>query len=337
LICPRCKTKASPGDNFCVECRFDLMSVAHEVVDKPAEQMPAKSVKPGETLLSHATIRDIAASHEYNRISPLSGMTIADKREGRSDFRLAREVLDAILNPTKAFYLTTSAGDRLSQEVLLVRNSTCYRWVDEAGSVLVSIEKNPREFINRIHSEISRGVSGAEKSTVLVSREQVLMLKAINSLCQVLTRVKSKGAFTTYDYLKVLLKSDEGLKGQLDELAAAGMVRIVGSDNFLVTLEAKGEEIVGMLENYDAYYALQVLVGGVDEFSSIQLMLKNGRLYMMSNPKNGDNLVVRTLSGSDVRSVLNWMWTADLHQANEAGETGSGPAKSSAILESNKS
>ncbi|MBA4395032.1 MAG: hypothetical protein C0407_15885 [Desulfobacca sp.] len=73
-----------------------------------------------------------------------------------------------------------------------------------------------------------------------------------------------------------------------------------------------------MLEDYEVFYTLQVLAEGRDEFPSVYLILRTGQLYMISNPKNGDDVVVRTLNMADLRSLLSWMWIADLFHGEES-------------------
>ncbi len=356
MICPKCKAKALAGDEFCVDCGFDLRTAATncpscgmpfaagdvfcgacgtrlvqdrdregdtkvktraktaiaEKPEKPANEKLPKFSKAKGTILSHKLIKEIASSHEYNNISPLSALNPSEKKKKKVDIPLDSSILDAILKPSKSFYLTARAGNKLYQKILMVKDSTCCRWEDEDGTVLVNREKNPRDFIDYIYSEISKIILDSEKSLVTIKREQILILKAINSFCQALTKTKVKTAFAVYDHLKQFLKADDGLKGRLDELAKDGMVRITGSDNPIITLGAKGQEIIEILENYDTFYTLQVLTEGRDEFPSINLLLKSGRLYMISNPKNDGYVLVRTLNAANLRAVLNWMWTSQI-------------------------
>lgn len=336
MICPRCNVTASAGNRFCVECGFDLRTAVTTCLacgapfksgdvfcaacgKRLGDKRVVEAVSAAEgTVLSHELIKEIASCYEFNTISPFSALDSAEKREKKGNLPVEGNLLDAILKPSKSFYLTASADNRLYQKILLGKDSTCFRWIDEDGRVVVNREKSPRDFIDYIYREISGGMSSNERSIVLLKREQILILKAINSLCQALSQTKLKTVFTTYDHLKQFLEADDGLKGQLDDLANDEMVRITGSGNPIITLGVKGDEIIKMLEEYDVFYTLQVLAEGREEFPSVTLTLRSSKLYMMSNPGNGDDVVVRTLDTANLRAVLNWMWTADLVQGEEA-------------------
>jgi hypothetical protein len=325
--CPACGTPSVPGDAFCTTCgarlgpgqTFEAAQVKTAVripvngePGRPAAEKSSTVVKVGETLLTHGLIREIAATHEYTALSPLSALDLAEKRESKIDVPLDSSLLDAILSPSRAFYLTARAGSELSQTILMVRDSTCCRWMDKDGAVTISRETRPRDFIDHLCGDIYRTLSGSQESTVILKREQILILKGINSLGQALPQTKLRTVFTTYDHLKRFLQLDDGLKGQLRELEKIEMVKITGTGNPIITLGLKGGEIVTMLENYDVFYTLQVLTEGRDEFPSVYLILKGGRLYLVSNPKNDGDVVVRTLDKAGLRAVLNWMWSAGL-------------------------
>jgi hypothetical protein len=323
--CPACGTPSLPGDAFCTACGARLgqgKGVEAEKVkaaariaaaDEPERAVAGKSARvmnAGETLLTHALIREIAASHEYNSLSPVSALDSAEKRESKIGIPLESSLLDAILRPSKAFYLTARAGNKLSQTILIVRDSICCRWMDKDGTVTVVREKRPRDFIDCIYGDIAGAVSRGGRSTLILDREQIRILKAVNSLGRAVPRAKLKSVFAVYDPLKRLLQADDGLREHLCGLEKMGMIKITGSGNPIITLGVKGGDIVTMLESYDAFYTLQVLTEGQDDFPSVYLILSGGRLFMISNPKNGDDVVVRMLDAADLRAVLNWMWTA---------------------------
>jgi hypothetical protein len=314
--CPACGARSVSGDAFCAACGKRLVEDGLDDLQTrvkiAASERTAGISKAEGTALRHSLVGEIASSHEYNSLSPIAALGPADKKASKVAIPVAGDILDAILQPSKAFYFTATAGDRLYQEILLVKGPVYCRWTDAEGTVVISREKGPRDFIDHIYGEISREMAGGEKSIAILTREQILILKAVSSLGRTLAFTKIKSEFTSYEHLKHLLNTDDGLKGRLHDLARDGMVRIRGSGNPIITLQARGVEVVNALENYDAFSTLQVLTEGIDDFPSVYLTLSEGRLFMMSNPKNGDDVVVRTLDKAGLRSVLNWMWTASL-------------------------
>jgi hypothetical protein len=325
--CAVCGAASVQGDSFCAACgtaleqpgvaqgtvgpKASASAAATEEAERPAGKGPAVCSGAGGMVFTHGAIRDIAASYRCNTISPLSALNAAVSNSKSEPAPIDKDLLDGILTPSKAFYLTAGSGGTLSQSVLLTRDSVCWRWIDAQASVTVSREKRPREFISYVYAEISRGVTGVERSVITLTREQIVILKAVNSLGSALTRRKVRRVFTAYDQLERFLKADDSLRRQLDELASDRMVRIVGDGNPIIALEKAGDEIVNVLEDHDAFWNIQVLTEGRDEFPSVYLVRRDGRLYMISNPGNGDDVVVRSLDSAGLRSILNWMWTAD--------------------------
>ncbi|MHB8137327.1 MAG: hypothetical protein ACYDGO_02945 [Smithellaceae bacterium] len=277
---------------------------------KKAEEEP-KNIEPaGGTVLSHQLIREIAAAYEYNSLSPLFALHMTQQNGKKANTPLKAKLLNAILKPSKAFYLTAIRGDSIYQKILLVGDSICCRWEDQDGSVIVAQEKTARNFIKDIIGDISATISDSQKSIIVFTRGQIVALKGIYSLCQAISQMKVKPIFTTYDHLKSFLNAGDEIKGQLDDLAAKGMVKLTGTDNSIITLELRGEEVYRVLEDYDAFYTMQVLTEGRDDFSSLYLIAEGGRLHMMSNPGNGDEIIMRGIDTAGLRSLLNWSWTS---------------------------
>lgn len=298
MKCPRCQAHTAPDDIFCPQCGVKLAQGMQAV----AAASPA--------VLTHNMIRRMAAEHEYNRLSPLSALTGIFSKEDGNGIDLDSGILSAVLQPEKAFYLTVRRGSGVYQEILLTRNSACYRWTDRDSKIVIESEASPRSFIEHIYSVIAREITTNSGMDVILSREEIPVLKAVASLCGILSLIKVRGDFTTSGLLQQMLKSGSSLQEHLKELSKKGLVRLAGTDDLLIRLTDNGRAMVGVLEDYDAFYMLQVLTEGRDEFASVYLVLNNGGLYLLSNPLNGDEVVVRTLDGERLRSILNWMWVA---------------------------
>ena len=322
--CPACGTLMAPGDIFCASCGVQLTPGAQAAApskvmnsSSPVEKLeppPAgtpRTVHIGQgTVLSHGLIRQLAATHEYNKLSPLFALSGVEKIKGGTSISIDSGMLSAILLPARTFCLTARAAGNLYQEILLAGGPTCYRWSDRDGTVVVNREPGPRNFIEHIYGSIARDIKGNGSTNVILAREEIPVLKAIASLCSVLTLMKVRKAFTTFGWLQQMLKSADGLKGQLATLSQKGLVSLAGTGDPIVRLTEKGKAMVSILEDYDAFYTLQVLTGDHDEFASVYLVVNSGSLYLLTNPDNGDEVVVRTMDGAGLRSVLNWMWTA---------------------------
>lgn len=347
MICPRCKTKAKQGDKYCVGCGLKLgvnscptcgapsqpddafcancgkklmeEKVEGTAVTAKAEVEEKVAAEPKEVVFTHELLREIAATYEYNTLSPLFALHVTHKSGKRLDIPIKDKLFDAILNPSKAFYLTVATGGIVYQKILLVKDSICCRWVDYNGKVIVTEEKSARAFLNYIYGEISPAIQFSEKLVLALNRGQIVILKGIYSLCQAIARVKVSPVFTTYDRLRTFLKADDKIKKQLEDLAAKGMVKLIGVDNPIITLQDRGEEIYRALEAYKAFYTMQVLTEGREEFPSLHLVSEGGRLYMMSNPGNGEEVIIRTLDASGLRSLLNWLWIADIYPEEKIG------------------
>lgn len=329
--CPNCGVQFEPDDAFCVHCGRKLAkAAAPEIAPTAKEKFAVKTttavnkerLAAGKTvtILSHEVIKDIAGSFECNRLSPFSTLPIPKKKDAEIKCPVAADVLEAILKPQKICSLTAVTQQQMIQKILLVKDSACYRWVDKSTEVVITAERSPRDFLDSICGDIAAHVSHGGRSVALLKKEQIRILKGIYSLCQVLILLKVKVAFTTLGQLKSFLKTGDGMKGHVEKLAEKGFIQCTGIDDPIVTLERSGEEIVQMLENYDAFYHFQVMSENRDECPSLYLIKKAGKLFMLSNPRDGDDVVIRNMDAADLRSVLGWAWVTDLIEEKETAE-----------------
>ena len=337
MLCPRCKTEYENGDVFCANCGLDLRTAARtcptcgarletddvfcancgskvEVTQTKEIPVTAKStdVEEAETALTRQLIKEIASSFECSYLSPLSSLYHGGKKEKVGKSPINEALLQVILEPEKAFYLTGMTREKSYQKVLLINDGTYYRWIDEDGRVVITREESPWKFLESICTDVTQNVTEAEPSLVVLKQKQVEILKGIDALCQALTEMKVVPAFTTLTQLKSFLGSGEEITGQVRELSQQHFIKLIGYDNPVITIEARGQEIVRALVDYDVYYTIQVLTEGVDEYPSFHLLARGSRLYMLTNPENGEDIVVRTLDASGLRSLINWAWLADL-------------------------
>lgn len=269
------------------------------------------------TVLKHEEIKLIAESFEYNRLSPLSALHLSKKKGAEIKNPFATDVLEAILKPQKICDLTTLKQRQMVQKILLVKDSSFYRWIDEDGKVVISTEKNPRHFLDSIVGEIAATVSQSDRSVTLLKKEQIKILKGIYYLCQALIFLKVAVVFTTLGHLKSFLKAGDEMKGHVEELAQKGLIKCTGINDPIITLERMGEEIINVLENYDTFYHLQVMSEKSDEYPSLYLIARAGKLFMLSNPMDSDDVIIRTIDAAELRSILGWAWVTDLLSENK--------------------
>ncbi len=314
-ICPVCGAQLKADDKFCPNCGSKVGVSASKEAQVAAR--PAGAEEAG-TVLTREFIQQIADSFECNYLSPLSSLCHGKKKERVGESPIDEALLQVILKPEKAFYLTAMTREKSSQKGLLIKNGACYRWVDEDGRVVITREESSRKFLDSIRNDVTRNITEAESSLLMLKREQLDILKGVYSLCHALTEMKVVPAFTNMDQLKSLLGSSEEIIEQVRELSRQGLIRLIGYDNPIITIEARGEEIAGALVDYDVYYTIQVLTEGVDAYPSFHLLARGSRLYMVTNPNNGEDIIFRTLDASGFRSLIDWAWLADLAPENTA-------------------
>ena len=302
MNCPRCGINTLDDDRFCTHC---------------GQKLEAVGVSE-EALLNHQQIKNLAATHDYNLLSPLTGLNKQDPEEYKADIITLNEpMLLAVLQPQKVLYLTGFSSKKSYQKILLVHNATCYRWFDENGHVYISQEESPPKFLAYIHTHISQNITKGGNSLLHLKREQIKILKSIDALIGGLVQMGIASTFTTFGHLELLMKQVPELRELLGEMTQQGMVRLIGDQDPLVSLENQGREIVELLEDYDIYYNLLVMTEEMDEYPSFHFLVKEGDLYMLSNPLDGEDVLIRSLDSDSLKSLINWAWVASVFSQGE--------------------
>ena len=323
MQCPQCKAACENSDKFCMSCGFILEGAGNQCPDcgnampQGGRFCPAcgrdmkKTQGNGHILLTQEELTAIAGSHEYTTLSPLAVyyQGPAEKKQ----IALETTLLNALLNPFRAFYLMELTAKSFQQDVLLVRDSSYFRWEEDDPGVSISREVSPRVFIARIVTSLEQSIVNENTSLTTIRKEALKVLVAINILCRELSAIDQAAAFVTLSHLESFLDSKESLAAIVGELFTQGFVRLIGKEDPLIVLETKGEELFLLLNAYDRFFIIQVLAEGVSGYPSINFAARNDAFCLITNDRVSGDLVIRGVDREGMRSLINWSWTSMLN------------------------
>jgi len=294
-LCPDCGKAVPQGSRFCPSCGGNLKKTAGN----------------SHILLKRDELAAIAGSYPYNALSPLAAyhQGAVEKRQGALE---PSPVLNALLSPSRAFFLIELTSNSFRQDVLLARDSAYYRWEENDSGVSVSKEASPRVFIERITALLGQYIAKDNTSLMSITKQSLKTLAAANVLCSELTDVDPAASFITTSHLESFLGGKDGLPAAINELSRKGFVRLIGNADPLIVLEPKGQELFLLLNAYDRYLIIQVLVEGVPGYPSINFASRMGSLYLIANDRESGDLVVRGMDREGMRSLIHWSWTSML-------------------------
>jgi len=264
---------------------------------------------PGRIILDKDAVANIAGSHAYSALSPLAAFY-----QGPAEMKtetIEPSVLNAVLEPERAFFLMQLTRDSFKQEVLLIKESSCYSWVEQDSDMSISKEENPRAFIEKSRKLLIQQIKNKETSLVSIKKKSLRVLAAAAALCKALSNINDAASFTTISHIGSLL-GEEVLQSQIKELSQQGFISCIGDDDPLIVLEKKGEDLLLLLNEYDRYFIIQILTEGAQEYPSFNFAAKNGTLSLITNPNGSDDIVIRALDPDGVSSLINWAWTKTL-------------------------
>jgi hypothetical protein len=269
-----------------------------------------KKVEDDRTLLRKDDLVGIAGSHTYTPLSPL-----APYYQGPVKMKTATlepTALSAILRPDRAFFLIELTRDSFRQDVLLIRNSSCYRWEEQTAGISLSRETSPRGFIGRTTNLLAGYSSKGNASLTSIKTKSLKTLSAVAVLCRNLSTIHRAASFITVSHLESFIGAGEGLPAEIKDLSQQGFIRCIGAADPLIVLDKKGEELFQLLNEYERYFVLQILTEGISDYPSLHFTARKGSLYLLTNPKRSDCLVIRPVDPELISSLINWAWTTSV-------------------------
>lgn len=293
MQCPKCKAVCESDDSFCMSCGTAL------------EKRPDRR----QIRLTENDLAGIAGSQPYTPLSPL-----APYYQGPVKMKRAIEpsALNAILSPDRAFFLIELTRGSFRQDVLLIRDSSCYRWEEEASGVSLSKETGPRGFLGRATKLLAGYSSKGNSSLMSIKTKSLKTLAAVVVLCRNLSTIHRAASFITLSHLESFIGTGEGLPAEIKDLSQRGFIRCIGVEEPLIVLDKKGEELFLLLNEYERYFILQVLTDGISDYPSLHFAVRKGSLYLLTNPKGSDCLVIRRVDPEGIGSLINWAWTTSV-------------------------
>jgi hypothetical protein len=228
---------------------------------------------------------------------------------------VADDLLAAVCAPQRSCVLLETTREDLRRDILLVRESTCCRWFQQGERVWLTREAAPREFLRRVGSRLSSHISDGASWNVELSPGHLRTLKGIRALCEALSRVDPAAAFVTYGQLGSFLGTPDGLRAHVAALVGQGLVGLAGGQDPLISLAPLGDEVLGDLASFDAYYILQARGEEADAgYPSLHFSARRGHLSMVTSTA-GEAVVIRTLDAPAVESLVNWAWVQSARPA----------------------
>jgi hypothetical protein len=269
-----------------------------------------KRPEDGRVLLKQDDLAGIAGSHPYTPLSPL-----APYYQGPVKMKMATlepSALNAVLRPDRAFFLIELTRDSFRQDVLLIRDSSCYRWEEAASGVSLSKETSPRGFIGRTTKLLAGYSSKGNTSLMSIKTKSLKTLAAVVVLCRNLSTIHRAASFITISHLESFIGTGEGLPGEIKDLSQQGFIRCIGAEEPLIVLDKKGDELFLLLNEYERYFIIQILTDGIPDYPSLNFAARKGSLYLLTNPKGSDCLVIRRVDSEGISSLINWAWTTSV-------------------------
>lgn len=305
--CPACKAAVLPGNRFCTHCGTR--------VEESADSHSRSEIGEWTDALTLDQIRDLAAVSRYNALSPIAPFHDPAKKGGTGKILLDKDLLEPVLRPERAFYVTRMSPEGSFQKVLLIKGARSVLWTDEGGHVVISKGGNLKEFFETLVSEIGSGVTEGEQDLMVMTQDEIEVLKATEAFCESLEMIHVTPAFATKIQIGKFMDEGRELEPLLKSLLEKGLIRVLGRENSVIKMEEKGKQIAEALTDYDSFYSIVSLTEGSKEYPSIHLSSSRGRLYMLSNPKDGEHVLIRSIHPEGLRSILNWAWASGLSAA----------------------
>jgi hypothetical protein len=295
MQCPKCNAVYENTDSFCMSCGTALQ----------------KRTENGRILLTRDDLAAMAGSNTYTQLSPLAAYYQETVEKTKTPV-MEPLLLDAILSPERAFFLIEFTRDSFRQDVLLLRNSSYYRWEENASGVSISKETNPRDFIKRVTALLAQCIVKQDTSSKSIKKELLKTLAAVAVLCRELSAIDEAASFITMSHLESFIGSGEGLPAEIAELSQQGFIRCIGDPEPLIMLEKKGEALFLLLNEYERYFIVQVLTDVMSDYLSLNFAAREGTLCLITNPRGSDDLVTRGIDSEGIAPLINWAWTAGL-------------------------
>jgi hypothetical protein len=289
--CPRCNVEYQREERFCMHCGSTLVGT-----------------EEGHLFLAPADLAALAGSNEYSPLSPLAPHYAGPVRD--CGVSLAPPLKDAVLSPTRAFYLMEISRDAFAQEVLLVRDGARYHWSEGDSGASIREVAAPRDFLDEVRGRLVPSVSGRDAwPLITVTKTSLQVLTGVAVLCRDLSRLGKAASFVTLSHLEAFL-GRQVPAGQIAELTGEGLVKTLGDDDPVIVLEARGEELYLLLNEYERYFIIQVLTSGALDYPSLGIAVRDRTACLITNPSGGADIVVRGLDPDAITSLVNWAWTA---------------------------
>jgi hypothetical protein len=289
--CPRCNVEYQAEERFCMHCGSTLVG---------AEE--------GRLFFTPGDLAALAGSSDYSPLSPLAPHYAGPVSD--CQVALAPPLKDAVFSPARAFYLMELSRDTFAQEVLLVRDGARYHWSERDSGVSIREVAAARDFLAEVRDRLASSVSGREAwPLITVTKTSLQVLTGVAVLCRNLSRVGKAASFVTLSHLEAFLGRQVSA-GEIAGLAGEGLVKTMGDDDPVIMIEARGEELYLLLNEYERYFIIQVLTSGALDYPSLGVVVRDGTVCLVTNPSGGADIVVRGLDPEAIASLVNWAWTA---------------------------
>lgn len=260
-------------------------------------------------VLDASALAALAAARECGPLSPLGPFRTLGTAAPAAP-PLPGDLLASLYAPQRVCALIETTREGLRRDMLLVRDSTCCRWLQEGDGVRLERESSPRAFLERLRLRLAAHITGPAAWDVELTRAQFRTLKGIEALCEALSRIDPAAAFVSFAQIASLLGAGDRLLAHVAALAGKGLVGLAGGEDPLITLTPQGSEILLDLSGFDAYCILQARSSGVESFPSLHFSARQGHLSLITGTADDEAVIVRTLDAEALGSLVNWAWVA---------------------------
>ena len=329
MRCPHCHSQTQDGDRFCVQCGARLtpaksLCPSCGSVLKTGDAFcqgcgqPVEKASESEALLDHQQVRAMAAGWECNHLSPLAALSGFQEENDELASQTPAELLaftegmlSALLRPEKVLYLAAFGREKYYQSILLVRQGACYGWQDENGQVHISrLHSSPHAFLARIQARLAERISDGHEPLLMLKRGHLEILRDLASQEEALAQMGLEPAFATKTQLEAFRPQGHALDEGLRAMSNAGLIKLLDGDNTLIFLAEKGSRVVSLLERHDFHYNLMVMRLGASEMANLNFLAQGERLYLLTNPQNGEDVLLRRLDRDALKSLIEWAWAS---------------------------